>query len=166
MTLYILLLVLLLLFVLFTVMTPSLLLSAIGLALTSVMLTIIMFKLGAPLAAVMELSVCAGLITVIFVSTISLAKPLTRTEAKAYVKRRWLRFAPLIIIIALAAIIMFAKPFGFDVFAIAPAADIDVRDVMWSQRPIDLVGQIAMILTGALGIVVLFRNALGRKEDK
>ncbi|MFA5085344.1 MAG: hypothetical protein WC482_03165, partial [Candidatus Omnitrophota bacterium] len=60
-----------------TVMTRSLLKSTIGLALTSAIITIIMFRLGSPLAAVFELSVCTGLITAVFVSTISLVKPLT-----------------------------------------------------------------------------------------
>jgi len=65
---------------LWTVMTRSLLRSAIGLALTSVILTIIMFRLNSHFAAVFELSVCAGLISVLFVSTISLTHPLTKQQ--------------------------------------------------------------------------------------
>jgi NADH-quinone oxidoreductase subunit J len=56
-----------------TVMSARLLHSAIGLATTSVILAILMYQLGSPLAAVFELSVCAGLISAIFLSAIPLA---------------------------------------------------------------------------------------------
>ena len=42
--------------------------------------TLILFLLKSPLAAVFELSVCAGLITVIFISVISLTNPLSQDE--------------------------------------------------------------------------------------
>ena len=70
-------LILLIVAALGTVMTRSLLRSAMGLALTSAILTVFMFRLGAPLAGVFELSVCTGLISVLFISTISLTEPLT-----------------------------------------------------------------------------------------
>ena len=46
-------------------------------------LAILMFRLTRPSAAVFELSVCAGLIPVIFISAISLTQRLKRDEAKA-----------------------------------------------------------------------------------
>lgn len=54
------------------VVTRDLLRSAIALACASIVLTIIFFQLKAPLAGAFELSVAAGLITVLFVSAISL----------------------------------------------------------------------------------------------
>ena len=48
--------------------------AAICLALTSVSLAVILFILHAPWAALFELSVCAGLVTVIFASTISMTR--------------------------------------------------------------------------------------------
>jgi NADH-quinone oxidoreductase subunit J len=54
------------------VVTRDLLRSAIALAFASVFLTIIFFQLKAPLAGAFELSVAAGLVTVLFVSAISL----------------------------------------------------------------------------------------------
>ena len=74
------LLVLMLIAALWTVMGRSLLKAAIGLAITSAVIAILMFRLDSPLAAVFELSVCTGLVTVLFVSTISLTKPLTREQ--------------------------------------------------------------------------------------
>ena len=57
-------LAIMLLCALWTVMTRGLVRAALGLAATSIALTVLMFMLGAGLAAVFELSVCAGLITV------------------------------------------------------------------------------------------------------
>jgi NADH-quinone oxidoreductase subunit J len=57
-----------------TVSNREVLLSAISLAVLSVIISIMCFKLNSPYAGVFELSVCAGLITVLFVSVISLTK--------------------------------------------------------------------------------------------
>lgn len=65
---------------LWTVMTRSLLKAALGLALTSALVAIMLFKLDSPLAGVFELSVCAGLITAVFISAISLMRPFTHKE--------------------------------------------------------------------------------------
>jgi len=45
--------------------------AAIALAVLSVVLAAIFFRLGAPYAGAFELSVCAGLITVLFIAAIS-----------------------------------------------------------------------------------------------
>lgn len=147
-----------------TVLTPRLIISAICLAVTSALLAMIMYAEGAHLAAVMELSVCSGLITVIFVSAISLVHPLTSGEWKEYVRRRRVRFIALPVIIMAIAAAMLAWPLGFDAGIARTIADTDVRQVMWTQRPFDLIGQIAIILTGALGIVVLFKPNGDRKR--
>ena len=47
---------------------------AISLATVSAILALVLFMFGANIAGVFELSVCAGLITVLFVSTVSLTK--------------------------------------------------------------------------------------------
>jgi NADH-quinone oxidoreductase subunit J len=93
---------------LWTVMTRSLLKAALGLAVTSALIAVVLFRLESPLAGVFELSVCAGLITAVFVSAISLMKPLTHKEtielSKARIKRYW--FLP---VIAAAVAIVFAN---------------------------------------------------------
>lgn len=146
----------------FTVMISELLLSAIGLAVTSAILTLILFHLGGPLAAVFELSVCAGLITVVFIATISL------TTAEDCVDARWERpkilkrfiFLPIILAIVgwrLAA----AHMHPAQVAAPLPGGAEDVRQVLWSARRLDLLGQILIILAGVFGVAVLFK----RKDD-
>ena len=49
----------------------DLLRAAVSLAVLSLVLAAIFFKLGAPYAGAFELSVCAGLVTVLFVAAIS-----------------------------------------------------------------------------------------------
>ena len=82
-----------------TVMGRSLLKATIGLAATSALISIIIFRLNSPLAAVFELSVCTGLITAIFVSTISMTKPLTHKEILQASKDRLKRYCYLPIIL-------------------------------------------------------------------
>ena len=52
----------------------NLLFAAIALAALSAILAIVFYWLNSPYAAVFELSVCAGLITALFVSAISLTR--------------------------------------------------------------------------------------------
>jgi NADH-quinone oxidoreductase subunit J len=150
-----------------TVMRGSLLRAVIALALTSIALTIIMFRLNAPIAAVFELSVCAGLITVVFMSTISLTKPLTHKETLEYTKSRIKRFWLLPVIMAFAAsILMYITiPINFALPA-APDAPQSFRDVLWNERQFDLMGQLLIILAGVFGVVVLFKHKARNEPEE
>ncbi len=143
---------------LWTVMTRSLIRSAIGLALTSAILTIIMFALNSPLAAVFELSVCAGLISVLFVSTISLTHPLTQQEVLQHMKDRLTRFWYLPVIVVVCGAILSLVSIKVNLKMPAPEAEKDVRIVLWSLRQFDILGQIIILLTGVFGVVILFRE--------
>lgn len=145
---------------LWTVMTRSLLRSAIGLALTSLILTALMFRLNSGLAAVFELSVCAGLISVLFVSTISLTHPLTMQEVMQHMRERMARFWFLpFFIIALAVILSLAgiRPV---VHLPGPETVHDVRVVLWNMRQTDVMGQVIVLLAGVFGVVILFKERL------
>ena len=96
-------------------MTLNLLKSAIGLAVTSAILSLLLFLMAAPLAGVFELSVCAGLITVVFISVISLTKPLTSAEARARDRSRVKRFIFLPILIVIV---------GAGLYALRPQMDL------------------------------------------
>ena len=143
---------------LWTVMTRSLLKSTIGLAATSAVMTIIMFRLDSPIAAVFELSVCTGLITAVFVSTISLMKPLTHKEIVKLSKDRIKRFWYLPVIIVIAGVMLIFLNIPADLKMPAKAVDNDVRNVLWNSRQIDIFGQIVLLLAGVFGIVLLFKE--------
>jgi NADH-quinone oxidoreductase subunit J len=147
-----------------TVLVPALLYSAIGLAATSVALSVLMFQMDSPLAAVFELSVCAGLITVVFVSAISLTKRTTPAEERVLAAGRTKRFIWLpVLAAAVAAIYLGLGPEVQRPNAPLPLAAPQVRDLLWNVRRFDLLGQMLLLLGGVFGVVVLFK---GCNEEK
>jgi NADH-quinone oxidoreductase subunit J len=139
-------------------LTTLLLRATIALALTSAMLAVVMYSLGAVFAAVLELSVCAGLISVVFVSVISLTQ---RKPFKDYVTRRMSRmrrFWPLpLVLIAIGVALSFVHS-PVKIALPLPTGDGDVRTVLWSLRQMDLFGQILILLAGVFGVLVLFKK--------
>ena len=61
-------------FAIMAALLKDVLFAAISLAALSAVLAMIFYRLDSPYAAVIELSVCAGLITALFVTTISLTR--------------------------------------------------------------------------------------------
>jgi NADH-quinone oxidoreductase subunit J len=157
MTLELILLGLMLAAAVWTVMTVRLLLSVIGLALVSALVSILMFRLGAPYAAVFELSVCAGLISVIFFVAVSFTKRLTDEDVRTLRKERirktvWL---PLLLI---GLGLMMAKTLTPPLLDAPIQGQADVRPVLWGLRHLDLFGQIIVLLAGAFGVVIFFKE--------
>jgi len=147
---------------LFCVLLNDLLKASIAMAALSAVLAIIMFALDAPLAAALELSVCAGLITVIFVSAISMTKMRTEEENKARVKDRRRRFVllPVILIIALCAALFIFWP-ELNNFIIEPGIAGDTAsgsETLWEKRLVDLLGQVVIVLAGVFGILIFFKE--------
>lgn len=139
------------------VLSPRLLRAVIALALASICVTLALFRLESPLAAVFELSVCAGLISAVFISTISLSALETEQSVEAAKKERIRRYwylPPLLVLVGVAVtqIALPAMP------ELAPTG-AGVREVLWTQRHLDLLGQVAVLLAGAFGVVVLFKHA-------
>ena len=151
----------------YSVMVNELLFGAIGLAVVSVLLSILMFVFDSPLAAVFELSVCAGLITVVFASAISLTRRLSPAEATQRAETRWKRFIMLPVIVLIVGVVLWTF---HDLLSLAsylpPISPTDVRQILWNTRRFDILGQLALLLVGVLGIVVLFRRLENRSESK
>lgn len=161
MTINLILLFLILAAALWTILTRSLLRSAIGLALTSAILTVIMFRLNSSLAAVFELSICAGLITVIFVSTISMTETGTHKEIlernKDRIKRYW--YLPVILIIVGALLGLYGISADFLLPSITETMYMDVQNTLWKLRQADLIGMAVVLLAGVFGVAVLFKES-------
>jgi NADH-quinone oxidoreductase subunit J len=154
----VLLFVLLVLTALWMTMTRSVLRSAIGLALASVLVAILMFRFNASLAAVFELSVCAGLIPVLFISTISLTQPLTQGEIDRRMGGRYARFLflPMLILVLGAGLALLNV--HIDIPAPSPETTTTAREVLWNVRGLDVLGQIIILIAGVFGVVVLFKE--------
>jgi NADH-quinone oxidoreductase subunit J len=153
-----LLLVLMVLFALRSVMARSLLKAVIALAFASAALTVVMFRLSSPIAAVFELSVCTGLITAIFISAIALTKPLNHCEimemTKGRIKRYW--YLPVILAICAIALSRMSLPVDFRIPVISSGDSVGI--VLWNIRQLDMLGQVVVLLAGIFGIVVLLKE--------
>jgi len=158
MTINSILLVSLLLVAIWTVMTIRLIRSIVGLALTSALLSVIMYRLDAPLAAVFELSVCAGLISVIFITTVSFTQRVSRERLLARRKERLkkLFYLPFIIIVAAFFLAHYLKLPPLDLGAVTK--NPEARVLLWNLRHLDLLGQVIVLLAGVFGVVVLFKE--------
>jgi NADH-quinone oxidoreductase subunit J len=149
---------------LWAVMARNLLKATIGLAITSAIVTMIMFKFDSPLAAVFELSVCTGLITAVFVSAISMTKPITHAESLKMTASKIRRYWPLPVIMAIAAVIMIVLKMKPDVVFGQFTTTEGVKEIMWNLRQLDMLGQIVLMLAGAFGVAILFKES--GKEDE
>jgi NADH-quinone oxidoreductase subunit J len=133
----------------------DLLYSALALAVASVLLAVVLFLQGAHIAAVFELSVCAGLITVLFVSTVSLTKDSDQKDESPL---------PRTFLVPMAAIFLGVAWFAarFIVARLPPAAAAaapgSFAGAFWGIRATDLFGQIALILVGVFGMLATLRT--------
>jgi NADH:ubiquinone oxidoreductase subunit 6 (subunit J) len=160
MVLQILLLVGLVLFSVLAILVKDLLRAAISLAVASLLLGIIFFRMNAPYAGVFEISVVAGLITVLFMLTIALTKGGDAVESKV---ASFAFPAFFVIFIVIDALIM--KKLIQKVPALpGPEEAGTFGQVLWNARTLDLVGQIAVIFAGVFAVLALFRKGDNKDE--
>ncbi|MBU4307584.1 MAG: NADH-quinone oxidoreductase subunit J [Candidatus Aminicenantes bacterium] len=141
-------------FSILAVLSRDLLRSAISLAVASVFLAVIFFRMNAVYAGVFEISVVAGLITVLFITTIAL----TRGDQEVVENKRHLLIFPLFFLILIVIDILVMKNLLGKIPAIVSSESGTFGEVLWNQRTFDLVGQIGVILAGVLAVLALFRQ--------
>jgi NADH:ubiquinone oxidoreductase subunit 6 (subunit J) len=148
----------LVLFSVLAIFLKDLLRAAISLAVASLLLGIIFFRMNAPYAGVFEISVVAGLITVLFILTIAL----TNTAEEVRESRVANIIFPLffVVFIVIDALVMKGLLQKIPTVASGPEAGT-FGEVLWKGRTMDLLGQIAVILAGVFSVLALFR-----KRDK
>jgi NADH-quinone oxidoreductase subunit J len=140
------------------VMSHSILKSAIFLAAASATLGVIMYVLGAVWAAVFEVSVCSGLVTVIFISAISLSKIKKEEIKKVYNDKKRMALLPAALVIGGVVLVLIALSNDFSLTNTAAAVTEDFREIFWNTRQADILGQIIAILVGGIAVAVLFRE--------
>jgi NADH:ubiquinone oxidoreductase subunit 6 (subunit J) len=130
------------------VLSRRLILSALWLAGASALLSVLFYLLGAYLIAVIELSVGAGLVTVLFAFAISIA-------GEEIIPLRPLVPRVLGGLLALAAVLLIGR-LSLPV-APAPAAQLEpaLPIVIWDQRGLDILVQMVLIFAGVLGLLGL-----------
>lgn len=135
------------------VVSKRLLISAIWLALTSALVSIILYLLGAHHIAVIELSVGAGLVTVLFVFAINIAGE-DITALKSIVPKP----IALALIIGALALLVFLVLRAVGVIPL-PNAFVTQSEILWQSRYLDLLLQIALIFAGVLGVLGLLADS-------
>jgi uncharacterized MnhB-related membrane protein len=137
-----------LLFGLQALRAKRLLVAALWLAGVSLLVSTLLYRLGAAETAVIELSVGAGLVTVLFVFAIAIAGEDAMTGRSIVPGLLgWLLF------IAVAALL------GWLTLPIQPT-DLEIVEapfavVLWQERGLDVLVQIGLIFAGVLGILGL-----------
>jgi len=135
------------------VQSSRLITSALWLAGVSVLVSIVFYLFGAVLASVIELSVGAGLVTVLFVFAIAIAgedpvvlKPLvSKVLAGSFVG----------LVVGLLSFFIVSVTRG----VVFSGEETTVVNVMWNQRSLDVLVQIILIFTGVLGMLGLLSEA-------
>ncbi len=149
-------------FSILAVLTRDLLRSAICLAVASVFLALVFFRMNAVYAGVFEVSVVAGLITVLFITAIALTRG---DQEVAENKHHMLVFPFFFLFLIVFDILVMRKLLG-RIPAIAGSEAGTFGEVLWNQRTFDLVGQIGVIFAGVLAVLALFRQGENpRKGD-
>jgi NADH-quinone oxidoreductase subunit J len=142
------------------VFAADLIRSVIALLVGSVGLTLILFNLGSPIAGIFELSVGAGLISVLFILSISLIRPLSKETQTERQKKHYRRFFVLPFIILILAVLFYLnREQWMSAFTLNSLQEnTTVGKVLWETRGLDLIGQIGILLVGVFGVVVLFKR--------
>ena len=143
------------LFAVWAVMAPNLLVSAMMLALVSIAASLLLFSFGAPWAAVFELSVCAGLITVLFIGGVSLVRADHERNPE---KRTVFHILPLALAIAAIAAWFYVPEFFYLLsgWRLPAAPEGALGATLWDIRRADLLGQIVMLAAGVFVIKSIF----------
>jgi NADH-quinone oxidoreductase subunit J len=120
----------------------------------SALLAALIYRLKSPYAAVFELSVVAGLITVLFVSTIALTR-----EEEDVKEPRWPAILfPLVLVVFGLIDLTVMK----DLFSSVPAGSVNVGqsfgETLWGIRSLDVLGQVAVMFGGVFGVLALLRD--------
>lgn len=137
-----------------------LLVSALWLAGTSAAVSLLMYALGAAEIAVIELSVGAGLVTVLFVFAINIAgdEPIA---PRSRVPR------PLAWVVTLGSLCLLGRLVLPGLGLTLPGIGADrFATALWEHRGVDVMLQVALIFAGVLGVIGLLADAPGGATEK
>lgn len=134
-----------------TIRAHRLLTAALWLAGTSALLAVVLFLLGAPQVAVIELSVGAGLVTVLFVFAISIAGE-DAIDAPPLPPRRMAAGLVLLTVLLIWWLVRPLTPTE------ATGAVPSFAAMFWEMRGLDALVQVVLIFAGVLALLGLLRE--------
>lgn len=140
--------------------SKRLIVAALWLAGTSALTALLLYLLGAPDIAVVELSVGAGLVTVLFVFAINIAGEENLPSVPAI--PRWLTW--LFVGITVILVGWFAWQGLPDRLAIVSEGNFNLT--LWQDRRIDLLLQIVLLFCGSLSVLGLMAEETPHLQEK
>ena len=130
--------------------------AVLWLAVVSALIATMLYTIGAWQIAVIELSVGTGLVTVLMVFAITMVG----NEREAITRRR---ASMLLVVVSVLILTLLTVPF-------IPLQEVDAQeplsDVLWQERGLDLVLQVALIFSGVLGVIDLLGAAHQTQSSK
>lgn len=136
-----------------------LLVSALWLAGVSALVAVTLYKMGAHEVAVVELSVGAGLVTVLFVFAISIAGDDAMTAHS---------FVPVPLVLGL--VLAFGAILAWMVLPVEKtgnaAVEFSFQSVMWSDRGLDVLVQIVLIFAGVLCLLGVLQDRASSAQQQ
>lgn len=143
-------------FAILSIRSKRLITSALWLAGVSALLSMVFYLLGAQLVAVVELSVGAGLVTVLFAFAISVAgdEPI---DTRPVITRSLSIGIPMLFVLVLG---FYASQAGY-MPAPTPAVESSLGIVLWQERGLDMLVQVVLIFSGVLGLLGLLAEVKG-----
>ncbi len=132
--------------------------ATLWLAAVSALTAIMLYLLGAYQVAVIELSVGAGLVTVLMVYAISVVGD----DARDLISMLPKPLAGLFSLLAAVILAAMALPL---IGREAPAADISLENVLWQNRALDVWVQIVLISSGVMGLLGLLAEGRTRPRS-
>jgi uncharacterized MnhB-related membrane protein len=146
-----------------------LLISALWLALTSALVSFLMYRLGAAEVAVVELSVGAGLVTVLFVFAINISGSAT-VVGQVPVPRPLAWVAVVMTGLLLAWMILPSMQLERFAAVLEQQGQLAglFRSVLWKDRSVDSLLQVVLIFAGVLAVLGLIGkdDELGQKKEE
>ena len=138
-----------------SVRARQLLQSAVWLAFVSALLSVCLYLYGAPIVAVIELSVGAGLVTVFFVFSVAIAGE-DAVKARSSIPKPLAVGLPGLLVLLLAGFLL--------VPAVTPVAGTGLSEpvlgiVLWEQRGLDMLVQVVILFSGTLGVLGLLAES-------
>ncbi len=127
--------------------------SAIWLAGVSALSAILFYMLGAREVAVIELSIGAGLVTVLFVFAISIAGD-EAMNAKPLIPRI------LGVGLVLCLVILLGWMVVPGLVTSDPTTELSSTDILWDVRGMDLIVQVSLIFAGVLSVLGLLSDKI------
>lgn len=135
----------------------SLLASTVWLAGVSALVSVLMYMMGAEIVAAIELSVGAGLVTVLFVFAISISG--SETNEPGPKSALFSSIAATLTIIATTLLVWMILPMPESAAASAAGPVLTFAEVLWQQRSLDVLIQVVLIAAGAMGVLGLISSA-------